>query len=115
MLVKLNQFLLFVLLYQLALQFVQVVCDSHSPSAVCVCSEDESVEVPAPQCRINFTFSGTNLKAHEALTSFALHTLDRVTKLKLSKDVSVVASESVLIHFASLKNALTNHFGGTLG
>ena len=54
------------------------------------CSEDEGVEVLVPQCRVNFTFSGTNLKAHEALTSFALHTLDRVTKLKLSKDVSVL-------------------------
>ena len=52
------------------------------------CSEDEGVEVPVPQCRINFTFSGTSLKAHEALTAFALQTLDRVTRLKLSKDVS---------------------------
>ena len=42
-----------------------------------------------PQCCMNFTFSGTSLKAHEALTAFALQTLDRVSKLKLSKDVRV--------------------------
>ena len=77
------------MLNELNLQWVWGICDSWSRHPVLLfCSEDEGVEVPVPQCRINFTFSGTSLKAHEALTAFALQTLDRVTRLKLSKDVS---------------------------
>ena len=83
---------------QLTMQFEGIVYKSFCHSVLVFCSEDEGVEVVVPQCRVNFTFSGTNLKAHEALTSFALHTLDRVTKLKLSKDVSVLVYPHVYVY-----------------
>ena len=49
--------------------------------------ESEAVEVPDPTAMLFCTFTGTNMKAHEALTGFALQLLDRVSRVKLSKEV----------------------------
>lgn len=49
-------------------------------------AESEAVEVPDPTAMLFCTFTGTNMKAHEALTGFALQLLDRVSRVKLSKE-----------------------------
>ena len=49
--------------------------------------ESETVEAPVPCSMVFFTFTGTDMKVHEALTTFALQMLDKVARVKLTKEV----------------------------